>query len=101
MGGWPAMASRRGSRMFAWRGVRAEGGAGRNGHGARGQGEAESASGEDRARRQRERGSASGEDDDAAPGVLPPLAEGDRLELRALKPEQKFTQPPPRFTEAT
>ncbi len=35
------------------------------------------------------------------PGVLPPLAEGDRLELKALRPEQKFTQPPPRFTEAT
>src|SRR5215472_10085530 len=34
-------------------------------------------------------------------GVLPPLAEGDRLELKGLKPEQKFTQPPPRFTEAT
>ena len=34
-------------------------------------------------------------------GVLPPLAEGDRLELKALRPEQKFTQPPPRFTEAT
>ena len=27
--------------------------------------------------------------------------EGDRLELKALRPEQKFTQPPPRFTEAT
>jgi len=41
--------------------------------------------------------------DDDAPesGVLPPLAEGDRLELKALRPEQKFTQPPPRFTEAT
>ena len=34
-------------------------------------------------------------------GVLPPLAEGDRLELKLLRPEQKFTQPPPRFTEAT
>ena len=34
-------------------------------------------------------------------GVLPPLAEGDRLELKALRPEQKFTQPPPRFSEAT
>ena len=33
--------------------------------------------------------------------MLPPLAEGDRLELKALRPEQKFTQPPPRFTEAT
>ena len=40
-------------------------------------------------------------DDDAVSGVLPPLAEGDRLELKALRPEQKFTQPPPRFTEAT
>ena len=33
--------------------------------------------------------------------MLPPLAEGDRLELKGLRPEQKFTQPPPRFTEAT
>ena len=41
------------------------------------------------------------EDDDAESGVLPPLAEGDRLELKLLRPEQKFTQPPPRFTEAT
>jgi DNA topoisomerase I len=46
-------------------------------------------------------GGADNEDDDAVSGVLPPLAEGDRLELRALRPEQKFTQPPPRFTEAT
>ena len=46
-------------------------------------------------------GAADNEDDDAVSGVLPPLAEGDRLELRALRPEQKFTQPPPRFTEAT
>jgi DNA topoisomerase I len=40
-------------------------------------------------------------EDDLVPGVLPSLAEGDRLELRTLRPEQKFTQPPPRFTEAT
>ncbi len=33
--------------------------------------------------------------------MLPVLNEGDRLELRALKPEQKFTQPPPRYSEAT
>ena len=40
--------------------------------------------------------------DDGLPlGALPPLVEGDRLELQALRPEQKFTQPPPRFTEAT
>jgi DNA topoisomerase-1 len=42
----------------------------------------------------------SAEDEDAT-GVLPPLAEGDRLQLKELKPEQKFTQPPPRYTEAT
>ncbi|HXW07316.1 MAG TPA: type I DNA topoisomerase [Vicinamibacterales bacterium] len=43
---------------------------------------------------------AAAEDDEAA-GVLPALAEGDRLELKELKPEQKFTQPPPRYSEAT
>jgi DNA topoisomerase I len=41
------------------------------------------------------------DDDDSPSGVLPPLVEGDRLELKTLRPEQKFTQPPPRFTEAT
>jgi DNA topoisomerase-1 len=41
------------------------------------------------------------EDEDGVSGVLPPLSEGDRLELKVLRPEQKFTQPPPRFTEAT
>jgi len=33
--------------------------------------------------------------------TLPPLAKGDRLKLIELLPEQHFTQPPPRFTEAT
>src|SRR5262249_37396230 len=33
--------------------------------------------------------------------VLPPLAEGDSLKLLAIHPEQHFTQPPPRFTEAS
>ncbi len=32
---------------------------------------------------------------------LPPLAVGDVLQLMELKPEQHFTQPPPRYTEAT
>ena len=32
---------------------------------------------------------------------LPPLTEGEPLTLLELKPEQHFTQPPPRFTEAT
>jgi DNA topoisomerase-1 len=40
-------------------------------------------------------------DDEEGSGVLPPLAEGDRLDLKELKPEQKFTQPPPRYSEAT
>ena len=43
---------------------------------------------------------ATAEDEDGS-GVLPALSEGDRLELRELKPEQKFTQPPPRYSEAT
>jgi DNA topoisomerase-1 len=40
------------------------------------------------------------EDEDAG-SVLPPMREGDTLQLRELKPEQKFTQPPPRYSEAT
>ena len=32
---------------------------------------------------------------------LPQLEKGDKLKLRGLFPEQHFTQPPPRFTEAT
>jgi DNA topoisomerase I len=44
---------------------------------------------------------ATAEEEDVSSGVLPLLAEGDRLELRELTPEQKFTQPPPRYSEAT
>ena len=40
-------------------------------------------------------------DDGATSDLLPALSEGDRLELRGLDPQQKFTQPPPRFSEAT
>jgi len=32
---------------------------------------------------------------------LPPLAEGERVKLLELLPEQHFTQPPPRYTEAS
>jgi len=39
------------------------------------------------------------EDSDKPP--LPPLAEGDLLELHELVPSQHFTQPPPRYTEAS
>jgi len=34
-------------------------------------------------------------------GWLPELAQGDRLRLLGLDPAQHFTQPPPRYTEAT
>ncbi|HVL69120.1 MAG TPA: type I DNA topoisomerase [Vicinamibacterales bacterium] len=44
---------------------------------------------------------AASADDEDGTGVLPPLKEGDRLDLKELKPEQKFTQPPPRYSEAT
>jgi DNA topoisomerase I len=33
--------------------------------------------------------------------LLPELAEGDVLQLKSLEPAQHFTQPPPRYTEAT
>jgi DNA topoisomerase-1 len=34
-------------------------------------------------------------------GILPPLKKGQALKLIELEPAQHFTQPPPRFTEAT
>jgi DNA topoisomerase-1 len=40
-------------------------------------------------------------EDEEGSSVLPALAKGDALTLRELKPEQKFTQPPPRYSEAT
>ena len=47
-----------------------------------------------------------GRDDDAAEEEevarrLPELAEGDRTDVREVTPTQHFTEPPPRFTEAT
>ena len=39
------------------------------------------------------------DDEDKQP--LPPLTEGPMLKLLALTPKQHFTEPPPRFTEAT
>ncbi len=32
---------------------------------------------------------------------LPELAKGDQLDLKAIKPDQHFTEPPPRYTEAS
>src|SRR5262245_7858907 len=40
-------------------------------------------------------------DDEDAEGQLPALTEGEVVQLRELVPEQHFTQPPPRFTQAT
>src|SRR5690606_14941074 len=37
--------------------------------------------------------------DDLEP--LPELAQGDAAELKSLEPKQHFTQPPPRFSEAS
>jgi DNA topoisomerase-1 len=53
---------------------------------------------EDEADREKPSGEEALED---ASFVLPPLTEGDVLVLRRLLPEQHFTQPPPRFTEAS
>ena len=39
--------------------------------------------------------------DELEKGALPPLGTGEDLDLLQLLPEQHFTQPPPRFTEAS
>jgi DNA topoisomerase-1 len=44
---------------------------------------------------------ASDSDEGTQDAVLPVLREGQTLELKELKPEQKFTQPPPRFNEGS
>ena len=42
------------------------------------------------------------DDDEGEDGRrLPQMAEGDALDRRSVTPEQHFTQPPPRYTEAT
>ncbi len=40
-------------------------------------------------------------DDGDADGALPPLAEGDEAGVQSVTPSQHFTEPAPRFTEAT
>lgn len=42
-----------------------------------------------------------GERDEEENPTLPELTEGEKLKLHELKPNQHFTQPPPRFTEAS
>lgn len=41
------------------------------------------------------------EDDNESKITLPKLEKGDALDLLGVYPDQRFTQPPPRFTEAT
>ena len=40
-------------------------------------------------------------DDEESGGLLPEVKEGEAARLQEYKPEQHFTQPPPRFTEAS
>jgi DNA topoisomerase-1 len=39
--------------------------------------------------------------DDADARTLPKVSEGERLTLEKIRPDQHFTEPPPRYTEAT
>jgi DNA topoisomerase I len=41
------------------------------------------------------------QEEDVSSGLLPPVTEGQQLDVRAIRPEQKFTQPPARYSEAT
>src|ERR1700730_9069053 len=41
------------------------------------------------------------EDDDEEKSKLPVVTQGEVLKFKAILPEQHFTEPPPRFTEAT
>src|SRR5258708_28983923 len=41
------------------------------------------------------------EDDEELQHRLPAVAEGETLRLEAMRPEQHFTEPPPRYNEAT
>ena len=41
------------------------------------------------------------EDDEELKHRLPAVTEGEKLKFRAIKPEQHFTEPPPRYNEAT
>ena len=48
-----------------------------------------------------EKGKEDAAEDEDAGRRLPPLGEGDALTGRAVEAEQHFTQPPPRYSEAT
>jgi DNA topoisomerase-1 len=40
-------------------------------------------------------------EDEGEGAMLPPLKEGERITLMGIRPEQHFTEPPPRYTEAS
>ena len=42
-----------------------------------------------------------GGDDADEKAILPPMEKGEKIATRKVMPEQHFTQPPPRFTDAT
>jgi len=44
---------------------------------------------------------AKAEDDEGVGKVLPPLSDGEVVDLLKLRPEQHFSEPPPRYSEAT
>src|SRR5271165_2986124 len=44
---------------------------------------------------------ATDEDDEEEKHRLPAVSEGETLKFKSIDPEQHFTEPPPRFTEAT
>jgi DNA topoisomerase-1 len=41
------------------------------------------------------------EEDEETKGMLPPLKEGQSLQCKAMEARQRFSQPPPRYTEAS
>ncbi len=55
----------------------------------------------DQAAEETEREEKEGDEDSLPVSLLPPMDKGDRADLRELSPKQHFTQPPPRYTEAT
>jgi DNA topoisomerase I len=56
---------------------------------------------EEEAEREKAKKAGADAEEADATGELPPLEEGSTLTLVKLLPEQHFTQPPPRFSEAT
>ncbi|MDD4628035.1 MAG: type I DNA topoisomerase [Candidatus Peribacteraceae bacterium] len=48
-----------------------------------------------------ETGGAKEEEEEEGASILPPLHQGESLDCKGLNPEQHFTKPPPRYTEAS